>query len=210
MKRRSQVQIPIPLPLYGHVKKKKKTLDFADPWFCRERKVWFCRERREGRRKNPRGFEAPTAGLDLADHHEEENRCLLICDGCWFCQSFHIGFLSISSPPMDPASNVPIHRSHRPAAHLPVIFVPPYNPRGPGSGWLGFGRPPRPTVPATLFFDFFFLMGLAPVGLIFLFFFLMGLALDLVFWGFSLVFHMAPTTFKIIKSQKGLTSPSRF
>jgi hypothetical protein len=27
---------------------------------------------------------------------------------------------------MDPASNVLIHRSHRPATHLPVIFVPPH------------------------------------------------------------------------------------
>jgi hypothetical protein len=31
----------------------------------------------------------------------------------------------ISFPPMDLASNVLIHRSHRPAAHHPIIFAPP-------------------------------------------------------------------------------------
>jgi hypothetical protein len=35
------------------------------------------------------------------------------------------------------------------------------------------------------------------------FFFLIGLALDLVFLVFSLVFHMVPVTFRVIKSQKG-------
>jgi hypothetical protein len=72
----------------------------------------------------------------------------------------------------------------------------------PGSGQLDLVGHRDPSSDWFDFLIFFFLMGLAPVGLIF-FFFLMGFALDLVF-------HMAPITFRVIKSQKRLTFPSRF
>jgi hypothetical protein len=67
---------------------------------------------------------------------------------------------------------------------------------GRGSGRPGSSQPPRPTAPATLFFDFFF-MGLALVGLIF--------SYGSCFGSCFFVFHMAPATFRVIKFQNELT-----
>ena len=53
---------------------------------------------------------------------------------------------------------------------------------------------PRPTAPATLFFDFFS----------------DGSCFGSCVLVFSLVFHMVPATFRMIKSKKWLTFPSRF
>jgi hypothetical protein len=79
----------------------------------------------------------------------------------------------------------------------------------PGSGRPGLGLAGLDLAPATLIFDFFFSNGFCSDEFDFLIF-SDGSCFRSCFLVFSLVFHVAPTTFRVIKSQKWLTFPLSF